>query len=118
VAPLPCFAIESPLIGPVQSLSPGLPEAQGQRENRFLDSFVQENHVLTTDLEAVSGPVSRVSFSGCDAKGGKQRHVSPARERGVSLSSDAFSHRLNHPELDPAYVLYGHGAVGPSATRL
>jgi hypothetical protein len=108
VSPRQRAAVKSPLIGPGQAFSPGIPEAQGERKGRFLDFSVPQDHVVARNFEAGSEPVPGVSF-GCQAKGGKERQVSSSRNRGVFLRSHAFCQGLNHPGLDPAYVLSRHG---------
>ena len=83
MAPLERFAVEPPLVWPGQPLSPGVPEAQGKREARFLDCHLPQKHFALRDFETAFGPFSRSSSSRRGAYRGDQGHVSPDCDGGV-----------------------------------
>ena len=117
MTPLPRAAVESPLLGPGQPFSPRVPVAQGEREGRFLDFFVPQNHLVAIDFEAVKRPVSGISSGRRGAKAGNQRHVSLGGNRGILLGPEPFCQGLNKPILNSAEILRRHGQFGLVAAQ-
>ena len=91
MTPLPRAAVESPLLGPGQPFSPRVPEAQGEREGRFLDFFVPQNHLVAIDFEAVKRPVSWISSGRRERKGRQSAPCLAWRQSRDSFGSGAFS---------------------------
>ena len=91
MAPLERFAVEPPLVWPGQSLSPGVPEAQGDSEAWFLDCRVPQKHFVFRDFEAVFGPFSRSTSGRRGAYRGDQgRCLAGLRWKGFSPSASAL----------------------------
>jgi len=108
LAPFERFAVEPPLVWTGQSLSPGVPEAQGIDEAWFLDCHVPQKHFAFRDFEAAFGPFSRSSSSRRGAYRDDQGHVSPACDGGVFHEAHLLFDRLNHPVLQIRYFLIGY----------
>jgi hypothetical protein len=64
------FSVEPPLVWPGQALSPGMPEAQGDREAWFLDCHVPQKQAIggesTAGIAASAG--SEDFGTGCGRK--------------------------------------------------
>jgi hypothetical protein len=75
--------VEPSLVWSGEPLPPGVPEAQGLSDSRFLDERVPQKHLVFPDFEAVDRPFSRGTSGRSSANRRDQRQVSSAGERGV-----------------------------------
>ena len=108
MAPLERFAVEPALVWSGQPLPPGVPEAQGMSESRFLDGRVPQKHLVFPDFEAVFGPFSRSTFGRSSAHRRDQRQVSAAGDGGVFHGVHLLCDRLNHQVPQSHYFLIGY----------